>query len=239
METTALNARMTTVYFVNPVGHYENCPIGNKQFFRFIVDSYEIGKSSLYDFVMASAEETTTPNGVGPKLYIRHDIYNDKYEVCRWGINGQWTDVLDTVNDETDAEDALFERVFYSDFANDEQRDITYFLTPEEADVLLIEKYSALWNVYTDVAASILRKQKIVVKLHSIRKEKAQAAWEDRVNALAKTYVDLIEPRNESYKETANRLKIAIGARIESAVFHTAVKMIRFKYSDSQKNQEK
>lgn len=83
-----------------------------------------------------------------------------------------------------------------------------------------------------EVAYSILRKRQLIDNELYKRQEREFA---ERIESQAKTYVDLIEPRKESYAQTCDRLKEAIGTRIESAVFHSAVRMIRFMYSDSQK----
>lgn len=50
----------------------------------------------------------------------------------------------------------------------------------------------------------------------------------ERIAILASEYAKMISPvQGESYKQTAARLSAAIGSRIEGAVFHQAVKMVR------------
>jgi hypothetical protein len=51
----------------------------------------------------------------------------------------------------------------------------------------------------------------------------------------AQYYASLIEPCRESYKITCERLKTAIGVKINAVVFHDAVKIVRFKFSDQHK----
>jgi len=258
MNTTAKEARETRVFFIQPHYHEEFHSVGNKQFSRPVVHNYTIEETSLYDFVMASAPETTSPNGVQRKLHIRVkeqqcSCWNDKedtfdpkckkcymgtevvYAVYEWGPYGRGKRLLETWDTEEEAENQIFVYVYEVDFQNDDQRDTTYYDSLAAAEEALADRFAELWHVDHPVAASIQRKSKMVEKLRAEKLIRQIAEFENRVHILALEYADLIEPQNESYKETTIRLKAAIGGRIESAVFHAACRIIRFKYSDMQK----
>lgn len=49
-------------------------------------------------------------------------------------------------------------------------------------------------------------------------------------------YASLIQPCRESYKQTTIRLREAIGQPINPILFHDAVRIIRFKFSDDNRN---
>lgn len=51
-----------------------------KETIIFIIENEKIEETKLYDFVMESAEMTTSPVGVMSKLHIRHEMKG-----CRYG----------------------------------------------------------------------------------------------------------------------------------------------------------
>jgi hypothetical protein len=55
-----------------------------------------------------------------------------------------------------------------------------------------------------------------------------------RIQQMAKTYAELIEPEQETHKDTCSRLSTATGGRIHPKVFYRAVKIIRTKNDVSQ-----
>lgn len=258
MNITAKEARETNVFFIQPHYYQSSFFVGNKQFSHPKVGDYSIEESSLYEFVMASAPETTSPDGVERKLHISEkeqqcSCWNDKdesfdpkckkcymgtevvYAVYEWGPSGRGKRLLTTCDTEDEACDYIFEHVYKYYFISDDQRDTRYFNSRKEAEEALSECFAELWHVDQLVAASILRKSKMVEKLRAEKVIRQKAEFENRVHTLALEYADLIEPKNESYKETTIRLKTAIGGRIESAVFHAACRIIRYKYSNEHK----
>lgn len=221
-----------------------------KETIIFAIEDDQIYSEPLYDFVMKSAEETTSPVGVMTKLHIRHEDYSCSYgkrnavnnseglyEVWIWGPWGNGQTFLDSFETEEEAEDYIFNRTYEYDFATDDQRDTTFYYTIEEAERELLQRYSDLWSVNLEVATQILHHKQIADQIRKDREIKAkeeakQAAKVDneRINAIAAEYAKMIQAEaGESYKQTAARLSAAIGEKIEGRVFHAAVKLIRRK----------
>lgn len=243
---TAKQARETKIFFLEQINQQGNL---------------RVAETSLYDFVMESAEETTSPRGNERKLHIREterqcscwdtkveDDFDPDCEKCYqgteivfkvwdWGPMGQRPRVLETCNTEEEAEDYIFQRVYEYDFMRDDQRDTEYFYSEYEAKQAVIERLCSSWNVSEDVVRSVLSKQERIREVRMQREEekKAQAAKgkaldQERINRIAAEYATLIQRQEgETYKETAARLSKAIGERIQSAVFHQAVKIVRHK----------
>lgn len=152
-------------------------------------------------------------------------FYN--YEVWYWGVGGKASFVSEFETEE-EAEDYIFQKTYEYDFQKDDQRDTVFWESYDEAMQELIARIADSLNVDYSVAESIMRRKAMLADLR-IKKEAARIAAEaERVNKIAEIYADMISKyENESYKDTAARLSLAIGKRIESKVFHTAVKMIR------------
>ncbi len=106
----------------------------------FTIVNGEVVKNNLYDFVMESVDETTSPRGVEPRIHVRPDEDAGTFEVWTWGVRGNNPVYLMSFNTKEEAEDWVFERVFEFDFLEDDQRDISYFDTPEEAQALINER---------------------------------------------------------------------------------------------------
>lgn len=257
-------AKETTVFTVEAIGRNitGTYQIGEKTraYTRFEIEGYSVGPINEYDFIMQSAEETTSPRGVEMKLHVREkerqcSCYNEEedtfdencekcyhgtelvYEVWDWGFRGQYPTKIDTFDTEDEASDFIFQRTYEYDFMRDDQRDTTYFDTLEDAEAEMISRYMELWSVKEETVISILRHKKMVDEIREQReanqreqKRNAVEANKSRVNEIAEVYAKMIEKVvPESYKETAARLSAAIGERIESGVFHAAVKIVRNK----------
>lgn len=223
---TANQAKNTTIYFVGT--------------------NYEVVSDNLYDFVMASAEMTTSPRGVENKMFIEpletltsispyEKVDGWEFEVRMWQPGGR-SRLVDTLETEEEADDFIFQRTEEFDFETDINRgDTSYFFTEYEAIKYAIELFSDLENVEPEVAASILSKMYRVAefradrKAHSLAKAKMeQDEREARWKAIAPAYAVLIEPMDgEKFSATASRLSAAIGDRIEKGLFFEAVKMVR------------
>jgi hypothetical protein len=213
----------------------------------FVIDSSNgVEETNLYDFVMESAEETTSPVGVMNKLHIRHEDYSCRYgqldsvnndeglfEVWMWGPSGHGSQFVDSFETEEAAEDFIFQRTYDYDFLSDDQRNTMYFDSYEEAMQDVIQLYAEENNIDIPVAESIMRHMRCADKIKEARKQKAIEAAKiksERDSKLAAIYAEtLTKIEGESYKETAKRLSDAIGQRIESGIFHKAVKIIRSK----------
>jgi hypothetical protein len=191
-----------------------------------------IEENNLYDFVMESAEKTTSPRGVEMKLHIRENQEEGTFDVYNWGFRGQNLTLVQSFDTEEEAEDFIFERTFQYDFIADDQRNTCYFYTKEHAIESLIEIMADKYGIYEYVAKSILRHQLKADELRVI-KEKEHAKkieeYNERVHQLVPIYAKLIEKKQESFKETCHRLNEAIGSRIENRIFFGAVKLIRSK----------
>ena len=102
--------------------------------------SDEIEKTNLYDHIMESADETTTPRGVGKRLHVRENEDEATYELWSWGALGNNPYFIDSFDTEEEAEEELFARTYEYDFMTDDQRDTSFFYTRDEAENVLKER---------------------------------------------------------------------------------------------------
>lgn len=244
----------------------------------FFIEDGEVNSTSLVEFVYQSVEETTTPLGVGPRVFLEEktfeidrgnfdseedflseidsesiyfadelrnaciddfeeiskDVFQLKYHVISsWGIRGNnyssgMSHYSNVFLSEDKANDELFRRTYEYDFIPDDRRDTTYFNSEEEANDALVESISYEWNCDVNVTKHILRKQKIISALREERKNEIHIKEKERVNSLAIIYSKMVDKvSGENYQKTAKRLSDAIGQKIESKVFHAAVKLLR------------
>lgn len=267
MNITAKEAKETTVYVLEKYNEkYEQTTYTAKNGRvitlspRLVNFALRVNETNLFDFVMESAEETTSPRGVERKWHVRekeqqcscYDEENETfdpecekcyegteivYQVCSWGI-GNWSPkVIMTFDTEEEAADFLFDRIYKYDFLNDDQRDTEYFSSEEDALEAIVERMADHWNVSLDVASSIIRKHRRIDEAREqleadllAKAAEEKALKQERINRVAPEYAAMIERiEGETYKETAARLSQAIGERIESAVFHKAVQIVRRK----------
>jgi hypothetical protein len=228
---TAQEAKNQTIYFVNR--------------------SYEVKETNLYDFVMESAHETTTPRGVGRKLHIRDkerecacwdgekDTFDPLckkcykgtefvYQVWTWGPNGNRQRFIIAFDTEEEAEDYIFNYIKDTDFDFDDQRNTMYHHTEQEALHEAISTYAERADISYEVAEHLFRKREIVKTLRHEKEQEAIREHQKFIENQAAIYAKMINPvEGEKYKETANRLSERIGMRISKTIFHTAVKMVR------------
>lgn len=120
---TAQQARNTTVFVIN---NYKN----------------EIEEITLFDHIIESAEETTSPRGVEHKLYINEG--EDKEGNLVWFLKewkpGGKSHIIDKFPTEEAADEEKFQRIWKYDFMTDDQRDTMYWSTREEAEAELKER---------------------------------------------------------------------------------------------------
>lgn len=225
------------------VANAKNTPI-------FVVENESVIETNLFDFVMQSAEETTSPVGVMPKLHIRHEDYHCRYgklnavknnerlfEVWLWWSYGNGSHFIGEFETEAEAEDFIFNRIYDYDFMSDDQRNTQFFFTREEAMQDLVEMMAGQWKVSHEVATSILQKKEKLEKLQEAKtalqlaaQAEAAKADKERIHRIALEYAAMTDKvPGETYKQTAARLSAMVDGRIEKAVFHEAVKIIRSK----------
>lgn len=227
----------------------------------FILEYYDdvlkttIEQVNLAEHIMMSAEETTSPRGVENKLHVREvseqcecydtdtEVYKKgcptcggygeviKHQVCEWGPSGHGLHRFEIFDTKEEANEEIFRCVYEYYFFKDDQRDISYYDTEEEAREYLISYICDCLNVDEVVAVSLIKwnekKQDIIDNREA--KRYAQIKKEmDIDDKIAETYSTLIDPiEGETYKETAARFSDALGERIKGRVFHSAVKKIR------------
>jgi hypothetical protein len=112
----------------------------------FVINNYkmEVEETTMYDHVRESAEETTSPRGVMPKLFVE-EVDNGEaivYELRQWQPNGR-ARTVDTFDTEEQAQDEWYTRTYNYDFMTDDQRDTMYWLSFEEAEKELENRHNA------------------------------------------------------------------------------------------------
>ena len=208
----------------------------------------KIEKTSFREFVMESVDETTTPKGVAPRFFVdkltaeeNEEIWfedligyfeikegEEYFTISSWGIGGNHYHKGESFYSTHEAAElAFFQYVYDRDFLNDDQRDTTYFEEEDEARIALFDRIVDILEVSTEVAEHLYRKQQC---LENLRLEKALKTLQEekrRVEILAEAFAKLIEPQEESYKQTCQRLAKALDFKANRKEFHLAVKLIR------------
>jgi len=226
MKTTAKEARETTVFVRDYNGAIE--------------------ETNLYEHIMRSNNETTSPVGVMPIKfyeeidgYYRHketgediDLNDDSVEskdieryslfiVYKWYF--QKKQEVARFETEEEAENYLFEWVYDYDFQTDDQRSTQWFDTFEEAE----EDLAEMEGLDVDVWRSIERKRKLVEECNKSRRTIERRVKEKRLNDLANIYAkDIQLIPGENRKETQTRISKQLG-RIEKDVFWRVINIVR------------
>ena len=123
MKITTKEARETKIFIIN--------------------EENEVEETNLLDFVMESAEKTTSPRGVEMKLHVRKNKANDEehnVHVWTWGNHGNNPKPIKEFDTEKEAEDFIFQLTHDYDFMPDDQRDTAYYETREDAELDIIER---------------------------------------------------------------------------------------------------
>lgn len=211
--------------------------IGNKVFRRgyFNFDSInlkiEVESQSLYHHIMESCDETTTPRGVAPRLYIVEKDENC-WHLKTWGVNGNNPAFIQEFETEEAALNEFFWLTYEYDFLRDDQRDTEYFESMEDAQEAMIQRYVDHWEIDRPVVESILSKRAKIEKreeeIQAIRRAK-RAEIEAKEDELATVYAQLIEPAEEPFKDTMKRLSAALPERLSKSLFIKSVKAVRAK----------
>jgi hypothetical protein len=107
----------------------------------FVIENETIVETNLYDHVMESAKEVTSPRGIWNEYFSEEIMVNDdqgepveKYAVKQWLGGGQKLMTVHIYDTWEEAEDYVFERIYKFDFQKDDQRDTFFFNTREEAE---------------------------------------------------------------------------------------------------------
>lgn len=223
-----------------------------KQTRIFVIEGFEeVKETNLYDFVMESAEETTSFRGVERVLQItplEYDCPNPecnnscegcnglgfviKYEVSTW-VSRQSQISLEVFDTREEAENYVFERTLKFDFANDCSRRTDYYDTREEAEAEMVKSYAEVYQISLSTAQSIFRHKNCKEKIKVFKNEEKAFEIErerDRLIKIAKEYAKLLKPQRETYDQTCSRLSKVIKGKIENRVFHIAVKIIRSRF---------
>lgn len=107
----------------------------------FVIENNKVVETNLYDHVIESAEETTSPIGISTKIFVHENEEDGTWEVRSWGVGGRGPSKLVTSHlSEDEAEDEWFTRIHDYDFMPDDQRDTEYWLTEEEAEAALEDR---------------------------------------------------------------------------------------------------
>jgi len=226
MKTTAKEAKETTIFVLN----YKN----------------EIEETNLYDHVMRSNNETTSPRGVEPIKFYEEVGDNWRYKETKQDVDPEDEDVKGSdieeyslfivykwyfgkkqeqarFESEEEAEQYLFEWVYDYDFQTDDQRSTHWFDTFEEAEEELAEKQGLDVEVYR----SIERKRLIVEEARATKRAAEREVKEKRLNDLANIYSEGVPTiKGESKQETQTRVSKILG-RIESDVFWRVISKVR------------
>jgi hypothetical protein len=212
----------------------------------WVMDEDKPTQTNLYDFVMLSAEQTTSPRGVENKLHIReierecscvdedgqhsedcNKCYNGcelVYSVYDWGFRGQYLRLVETFETEAEAEDYIYTKTWEYDFNNECNRSTFY---ADSAAELLSDRF----NISHEAAESYYQHWLIAESIREQRKKASLMALEaeiKRKQELAAIYAKMIDKvEGESTEQTAKRLSNAIGEKIEKGVFWRAIAIIR------------
>jgi len=173
------------------------------------------------------------------------DYLLEQYVISSWGCTGNkyasgkhyFDNVFLT---EEEANDELFRRVYEYDFLEDCNRNTQYYNSYKEAHEAGIEMLCNEWRLDEEVVESVLRRQSIADQLlhkRSQTEEKAhQIQYEVDMSSMDEYLKLLTYIPNEKYKDTCARLSKLIGRKINTKVFHGAVKKFRNNY-ETNKNE--
>lgn len=152
----------------------------------YVVDDTDIVETKLYDFVMLSVDETTSPVGVMPRIHVRHENFScsyglrnrvnnneGNYEVWTWGVKGNNPSFIEEFETREEADNYIFQLVFKYDFISDDQRDTSYYFSVQEAESELIRIYADDHGIDLEVSKSIFRHQKCANNIVKERKAKS------------------------------------------------------------------
>ena len=203
MNTTAKEARENVVY---------------------VVEDGKVVETNLYDHVMKSAEETTTPRGVGMVLHIEEttaDVWEDvlfdgeeasmlvgqetKYNVRRWGHCGKGSMLLDTFDTEEDADDYIFQNVYENAFARDDHRNTFYSIYKDAAIAELAESLELDFETVESIMKHEELKVRIIEKRDAKRREIEEKIKQDKEtivkDEVSKLLISITEYHKEMYSE--------------------------------------
>jgi hypothetical protein len=165
----------------------------------------EIEKTNLYDFVMSFAYETTSPQGVEPRLHIRQNEDDNTFEVWTWGVRGQNLREIGSGLTEEEAIDWIYSSVYCTDFEYSSKSTI-YFESEEDAENDLAERFSEENNISIETAKHILRKEKIVSNIKQERNRLLREKIDNRPSFTREMMVEYILNNKEIIQEKMKEL---------------------------------
>lgn len=110
-----------------------------KQTTVFTYDENGAYSVNLHDFIMESADKTTTPHGIDYICYIREN--ENGWDLRKWVAHGSQSFLVGTVETEMDAKEWLWDKHCIA-FDEDDQRNTSHYSTLEEAQDAYKESYS-------------------------------------------------------------------------------------------------
>lgn len=91
----------------------------------------EIEETTYGDMVREFADETTTPNGVAPRMHVRENEEEGTYELWSWGVQGNNPSFVRSFDTEEEANYALYE-TFEADM-NEQDQYVVFYNDDKEA----------------------------------------------------------------------------------------------------------
>lgn len=174
-------------------------------------ETLEIEETNLYDWIMISAETTTSPRGWEMKLHVREN--GEKFDVWSWGVRGNNPVFVETFDTEEEAEDHIFQLTWEFDFSKDDQRNTFFCQNYNEVLDDLAESITNMYDVDLPVAKSIAQHMQLAAKIKNQRQQAikaAQDAEDERIENEACKYAAMVPVHSKNYKENEVNLAKAI-----------------------------
>lgn len=217
---TTNEATNTKVFLLD----YENETIFTNDYYSVIGD--EVDPTWASKFRISEFNETKT-DWFNNTLDSGFEVYE-----YNWHASPKWKTIR-IFETEQQAEDFKFELMIEKFESSDNAPSIYY--TEESAIESLLEYIAGENSIDIEVAESYLRHKKCAANIKADLEEKARqqnaianeillAEAEEEALEIS-TLIDKIE--GEKYRETCKRLSIALGKKINTRVFHLAIKNVR------------
>lgn len=169
----------------------------NKTMFKLDSENMIIITKSLKNLVRESAEKTTSPRGVEPKLHIEER--DGMYQLRMWGPYGQGNTLVDEYETEEEAQTEWMNRTYEDDFVNSDEY-CNWFETEDEAISNYLEY--AIREIDDTLTSKKIRKQ-IATKRAEIEEYKTTTG--SRLNRQMKEQYDFCKA-NGTVTKNARKL---------------------------------
>jgi len=149
--------------------------MGNFDYSVYTIDTdnkgfFYIEKNDIKDRIREAAEETTSPRGVMPKLFVEEDEENGTFNLMYW--SGQNAVVEDTFDTEEEALEEWYEREYNYDYLESEKSCCDYD-SFEDAVEAIAENMEISYNV----AFSILKHYELAQKIFSSKESEKRLSF--------------------------------------------------------------